>query len=77
MKKCEDCKKLFPEHLVVFMRWDIGPLDIWPICARKIRNKLHRFPDYTPFPGEIAQAMYEEAIEFMFRAGSSSREGVV
>ena len=53
MKKCEDCKQWHPAYLVVFMRWDIEPLEIWPICACKVRNKLYPFPEDTPFPGAI------------------------
>jgi hypothetical protein len=77
MKKCDDCKKSFPAYLVVFMRWDIGPIEICPICACKVRNKLYRFPEHTPFPGEIAQRMYKEAIQFMFHTGSPGTERVV
>jgi hypothetical protein len=77
MKKCEDCKKWFPAYLVVFMRWDIGPIEICPICACKMRNKLYSFPEHTPFPGEIAQRMYKEAIQFIFHTGSPGTEGVV
>jgi hypothetical protein len=75
MKKCEDCKQSFPAYLVVFMRWDIGPIEICPLCACKVRNRLYRFPPQTPFPGEIAQRMYEEARKCMFRADSSNTEG--
>jgi len=74
MKKCEDCKQSFPAYLVVFMRWDIGPLEICPLCACKLRNRLYRFPQHTPFPGAIAQRMYEEARNCLFRAESSHTE---
>ena len=77
MKKCDDCKRSFPAYLVVFMRWDIGPIEICPICACRVRNKLYNFPEHTPFPGEIAQRMYEEAIKYIFHTGSSGTEGIV
>ena len=72
MKRCEDCKRTFPDHLIAFMRWDIRPLEIYPICALKIRNKIHDLQEGTPFTGEMAQAMYEEAIKFIRHVGGPS-----
>jgi hypothetical protein len=77
MKKCDDCKHSYPASLVVFMRWDIGPLEICSICACKVRNKLYRFPEQTPFPGAIAQRMYEEARRFLAHTDGSGRAGTV
>lgn len=77
MTKCLECEQLFPDHLIQDMA--IGdktglhyvPLD--PVCALKIRNQTAGLPLDTPFQGEMAQALYEEAVEFLEKQKKSSR----
>lgn len=69
MTKCLECEKLFPDHLIQDMA--IGdqtglsyvPLD--PVCALKIRNQTAGLPLDTPFQGEMANALWEEAVEYL------------
>lgn len=69
MTKCLECEQLFPDHLVQEMA--IGdqtglhyvPLD--PVCALKIRNQTAGLPINTPFQGEMANDLWEEAVEYL------------
>jgi hypothetical protein len=55
MTKCTKCKLSYPDHLVVV---------ICPLCALLLRNETHGLPLNTPFTGEMANVMYEEAVEY-------------
>jgi hypothetical protein len=65
MEKCINCNIKFPDHLIqpLFHNGDYSPM--CPICALQKINDLHGLPANTPFHGEMAQASYEEAIEFL------------
>lgn len=64
LEQCNQCDELFPYWLL--SGW------VCPICALKFRNETHKFPEGTPFKGEIAQAMYEEAVEWQKSRKSTS-----
>lgn len=56
MLECLDCGKAYPGELMVG--------SVCPICALRRRNATHGLPLNTPFTGEIAQSMYEQAIAY-------------
>ena len=63
--KCSQCQRVFPQRLVALM---VAAHDgvrhdeyLCPLCALKKRNAMHGLPEGTPFQGEIAQEMWEEA----------------
>lgn len=56
MIRCKQCKKKYPDHLFA------NPL--CPICNLKNRNATHGLPEGTPFQGEIASSLYDEAVAF-------------
>lgn len=62
-RKCPKCKRKFSEHLIQPMFVNGGYLDLCPLCALELRNTIHGLPLDTPFQGEIAQELYEEALE--------------
>jgi len=64
MEKCHECGEKFPSEILSQMRIGGGYTDlICGVCALKIRNKAHGLPMDTPFQGETAQWMYEEALK--------------
>jgi len=65
MEKCHQCNRKFPSHLIAPMMIDSSTFMACPICALAIRNEMHGLPPDTPFQGEIAGAMYHEAVEFL------------
>lgn len=64
-KKCNICKRKFPEHLVNYFMSNEGSIWCCPICGLEKRNEMHGLSKDTPFHGEMAQANYEEAIEYI------------
>jgi hypothetical protein len=62
-EKCPKCKRLFSEGLIqpLFANGKYYPL--CPICALEERNKTLGIPLDTPFTGEMALEMYEQALE--------------
>lgn len=75
--KCEDCGIDFPDHLVHVMhvgekRDNATPVGLLcPICALKKRNLIHNLPADTPFSGEQAEALRQEALEFVRKLNGS------
>lgn len=61
METCNQCKNEFPAWLVNPLVASEGNSYCCPICALAIRNKMHGLPEDTPFHGETAQIMYEQA----------------
>ena len=65
MEKCNECHKKVPAHLLLPMCInDEYTKPICPKCELRLRNKLHGLPEGTMFHGELAQAMYDEMIDF-------------
>jgi len=65
-KKCSQCNRSFPEHLLQPMIRSAGNLyDVCPLCALKIRNKEHGLPEDTPFTGEIARMFWQAAKDYV------------
>ena len=54
---CEQCTRLFPIELFA------GP--ICPLCALENRNRTHGLPLDTPFHGDTANYMWEQATDFL------------
>jgi ferredoxin len=70
MKKCKECKKKFPSHLVQpytgVTNGQSFCIDVCPLCALEIRNKQHGLNE-TKFQGEMANLLLHEAREFIKR----------
>ena len=64
MKKCKvkdiGCGRMFPSHLIHPMVSTIGTFELCPLCALKLRNRIHGLND-TQFKGSIANQLLEEA----------------
>lgn len=59
---CAECKREFPSRLLApFRMGNCKPKWMCPLCALRIRNQMHSLPADTPFQGEQASAMYDEA----------------
>ena len=65
VKRCGSCKRKFPDHLIQPMVTSEGTFVQCPLCALEHRNLLHGMPMDTPFHGEMAAAMWEEAKAFI------------
>ncbi len=65
MNKCTMCNISFPSHLINMLFVNGKYIKSCPLCAQEIVNKTHGLPEGTPFRGEIAQDILEEAIEFL------------
>jgi hypothetical protein len=65
MKTCPNCHNTFPSRLFAPMMTSAGAVTLCPICALEVRNELHGLPEDTPFQGEVARAMYEEALTYV------------
>jgi DNA-directed RNA polymerase subunit RPC12/RpoP len=63
-KKCVDCKKMFPEHLVEDYP-QVFKTPVCPICALKILNTLRNKPPGTPFDNQQSQEDLEEVRVFI------------
>lgn len=63
--KCKECNRGFPVHLINPMCINGEYISVCPICALKIRNKIHGLPEDEPFTGTIANQLYEEAVEYL------------
>lgn len=70
MRECPECDKKFPSHLIQPMYIvnvegiESGYHSICSLCALEITNNIHGMPEGTPFRGEMAQALYEETVEY-------------
>lgn len=70
LSSCPECYQDFPEHLIqityVANHPDIenGNYLMYPLCALKIRDSLHRLPKDIPFKGTIAKEHGKEATEY-------------
>ena len=62
---CENCGRDFPNHLVSIFVHNADDKLLCPICALSLRNQIHGLPEGTPFQGEVAQEMYEEAVRYI------------
>jgi hypothetical protein len=74
MKTCPNCNNTFPSRLLAPMTTSAGTFVLCPICTLKVRNALHGLPEETPFQGEIAQQMYEEALAYVKNGESSGQK---
>lgn len=61
---CPHCGREFPEHLVQPMVGTGISLDMCPICALEISNKMHGIKR-TEFAGEIANQYLREAKAYL------------
>ena len=73
-RKCSVCLRLFPIHLVQPMVIDGDSWYACPLCALEIRNEHAGLPPDTPFQGEIAKQMYDEAEKYIEEYGEKSRD---
>lgn len=70
VSKCPECKKDFPEHLIHLIHIancphiEDGHYPMCPLCALKVRNNAHGFPEDLPFEGTIANEYWKEATEY-------------
>lgn len=64
MKKCPNCNKDFPGHLINVMFSSEGSFLTCPICALEHMNKAHGI-NRLDFEGKIASLMLAEAREFI------------
>ncbi|KKR27903.1 MAG: hypothetical protein UT61_C0062G0003 [Candidatus Woesebacteria bacterium GW2011_GWA1_39_8] len=68
MTKCTSCRLKYPDHLLSEMASSIsGKLTytlLCPICALRIRNETMGLPPDTPFSGEMASKMFDEALAY-------------
>ena len=64
LEKCHECGEKFPSEILspMMVCGEYTGL-ICGVCALKIRNETHGLPIDTPFQGEVAQWMYEKALE--------------
>ena len=58
---CGICKETYPFYLVQWLVTSEGRVDSCPLCALEARNKMAGLPLDTPFHGEMALEMWEEA----------------
>jgi len=69
LKKCSQCKKRFPTHLVQpFVSGNKSKeinISICQICALENINEFCGLPPKTPFKGEVAALMYKEAKQWL------------
>lgn len=65
MRTCKNCKRKFPDYLITQMFTSDGVFTMCPICALKKRNAMHGLPEDTPFHGEMANWMWEEAQKYL------------
>ena len=66
MTKCSRCKLKYSDSLFIPMHSTKKSLDnlvVCPICALELRNAEMGLPKDTPFSGEQANIMYEDALE--------------
>lgn len=64
--KCAKCKRNLPQRLLSSMciNGKYTP-PICGVCALELRNEIFGFPKGMMFKGEIAQDMYDEAMEYI------------
>lgn len=61
---CKKCEREYPFGLIQELVNNEGRVKICPICALELINKIHGFPPDTPFRGEMARDLYDEAVEY-------------
>jgi len=71
MTKCKVCSHEFPDHLIQTGYLNGEALVACPLCQLWARNALHGLPQGTPFNGEIAQSLVDEATEYL-RGGKAA-----
>ena len=69
--KCLECDLDFPDHLIAELaegrNSKLYRRKMCPICANRILNNQFGLPLGTPFYGPKAQAMLEEAEQFLIK----------
>lgn len=66
MEQCQVCKRNFPDHLIQPLITNKDPIEkICPLCALKEVNKRHGLPKNTPFHGDMAQSLWQEAKDYL------------
>ena len=68
MKKCPQCNRDFPAHLINRMVSNEGSFYSCPLCALEYGNKMHGI-NRTDFTGTIASQLLAEAREFINKTG--------
>lgn len=68
-KTCQRCKRTVPSHCVSPLVMGGGgeglrQIMLCAVCALEVRNADLGLPKNTPFQGEIANDMYEEAMAY-------------
>lgn len=64
MTKCDECKLKFPDELISPLVGNNGHINVCGVCALKLRNEAHGLSADTPFTGEIAKQMYDDALDY-------------
>lgn len=60
-KLCNECDRKFPAHLIQPLVSNTYTILLCPLCALRIRNVAHGLPIDTPFNGEMANQLWQEA----------------
>jgi hypothetical protein len=68
-KKCHSCKNDYPAHLIQTFVTNNSRESVCPLCALIRRNEMLGMPIDTPFHGEMANALFEEAFEYARKQG--------
>lgn len=71
MARCRECKRKFPPDMITSLVTNHGSSPMCPICALVIRNTMHGLPIDTPFSGEIASNMHDDAVEHLAKTGQT------
>lgn len=72
--KCGFCGDAYPPHLLSDFVSSSGRVQSCPICALRELNIIHELPEGTPFQGEVAAQMYEEAVQYKTGLRAGRRE---
>lgn len=65
LDKCQVCRIDFPAELINTLVSTEGSISCCPVCALRNRNKNHGMKMSEPFRGEIANLMYNTAVQFL------------
>lgn len=71
IQTCTMCDREFKTNMIREMVTSEGNYFVCPICALEIRNKMHGLPEGTPFRGEMAQGLYDDALVYLRETGQS------
>lgn len=72
MEQCVECLEKFPAEILSPMITSEGNTGLLcGVCALRLRNEAHGLPLGTPFQGEVAQWMYEEAMKLKESRGKN------